>query len=306
MKIKFRDDDLRLSFDLDENVYFGAFLMVSVTVLLSSSNAIAKYLFEDYHYIQVMWARYLFFVPLSICILMQKSRKEYIRTDRPVFQVCRTLILLAAGFLGLYALRYIPLAEATALIFVGPIFMAALSVLLLRERITPRLWAAILMCFVGTIVIVRPGADSMHWTAFLLIASAFCLALYHVFTKMLGRKTGPFTTLFYMGLVGFVLLSLMTPLFWTTPTPRDWVWMFAIGGVYGLAHYIWIRALSFAAASVLAPFAYAEFVTASAIGYLVFEEMPGPHTIVGVGIIILAGFCVIRWSAARADPVNSS
>jgi drug/metabolite transporter (DMT)-like permease len=163
---------------------------------------------------------------------------------------------------------------------------------LLKERVGLHRWSAVIIGFLGVLVIVRPGGDTMQWAALLPLLTAFLYALYQIATRVLSRSTPPLVTFAYMVVVGTAGSTLALPFVWRAPDAFGWAMMAASGLLHGLAHYLVTRAFALAPAAILAPFNYAQLIGATVFGYLVFGHLPDRWTIVGALIIVAAGLYV--------------
>ncbi len=270
-----------------------------------SLDTLAKHLSVDYPTAQVVWARYAFHVALMLPVALWLGPRRLFATRRPWLQLLRGVLLLAATVLFFTALRYLPLATATSIAFIAPLLVTALSVPLLGEHVGPRRWIAVCVGFCGMLIIVRPGvefASAAHWATLLPAAMAVCYALYQIGTRVLGPGEDAFASLFYTAVVGAVATSVFVPFHWTAPDTRGWLLMALLGGVGGCAHLTLIRALSYAPASLLAPFQYVNLVWATVFGFVVFADLPDWPTLLGAAVIVGSGLFVYYREARAPAP----
>jgi drug/metabolite transporter (DMT)-like permease len=241
-------------------------------------------------------------------VIVGRRWPELFRVERPGLLIARGLIPIVAGISIVIALRAMPLADATALMFVSPLMLTALAVPLLGEHVGLHRWSAVVIGFLGVLVIVRPGAGAMQWVALLPLLTAFLYALYQIATRVLSRTTPPLVSFAYMVIVGTIGSSLALPFVWRAPDALGWMLMAASGLLHGLAHYLVTRAFALAPAAVLAPFNYAQLIGATAFGYFVFHDLPDRWTIIGALVIVAAGLYVayrerrLRTTNAAAMP----
>ena len=173
--------------------------------------------------------------------------------------------------------------------------MAALSGPILGEWVHWRRWTAIAVGFVGVLVVTRPSAGSFHPAALLSLSAALCYALYSISTRILARTDSNETTLFYSNLVGFLTLMPVVPFVWTTPgDPLVIALMVATGAIGSFGHYLLIAAHRLAPAAVLSPFIYIEIVLVTALGFLVFGDMPSRFTLTGAAIVVASGLYLLH------------
>ncbi len=284
----------------------GILWMLLTTVLFVTMDAVAKHLAQSYPVPQVVWARYVFHV-LLLALFLGRRLPRAMQTGRLGLQLLRSVFLLGATGLFFSALSFIPLADASAIMFVAPIVVTALSLPLLGERVGPRRWASIVIGFAGALVIIRPGGEAMHWAAFLALGAAGCYALYQVTTRMLARSDAALTTLAYSALIGAVAASTAVPFFWHTPDLAGWLAMVAMGLIGGVGHFALIKAFEATPAATVTPFGYAALIWATLYGFFVFGDLPDLWTVLGALIIAGSGLYIfhreqVRGSAERNAP----
>ena len=187
------------------------------------------------------------------------------------------------------------MTPATSIYFTGPLMVVALAVPLLGERVGLRRWLAVLVGFLGALVIIRPGFEGMHWAALSLIASAFFYALYQILTRRAADHDDFRVSAVYTIVIALVISSIAVPFYWETPTGwLDWLVFSGLGIFGGLGHLFVIKAYEHAEASFIGPFDYGQLIGVTIIGYLVFAEFPDIWTWVGAAIIITSGIYVSR------------
>ena len=269
-------------------------LMACASSLFPVSDVIAKYLVRDYHPIQVTWARYLFQLIILAIALGGPRVLQRFSTRRLKLQLLRGVLTVLATILFITALKTTPVVDGITLLFTSPLFVVALSVPFLGERVGFHRWAAVLVGFTGVVLVLRPGDGIVQWGALLALCSAACVGVFHIVTRILSRTDHPITTLLYMAVTGFLILSVAAPFFWTEPTLEAWI-LFALAGlISGVAHYGVITAIRWAPLSAVAPFTYAQIMSATMMGYLIFGDIPGEWTIAGLAIIIGSGLYVLH------------
>jgi drug/metabolite transporter (DMT)-like permease len=279
-----------------QHVLRGILLIVAAVSTFAVMDTTAKYLSRTYPVPAVVWARYFVQAIFMLIVLGPRLKLDLLRTHRPRLQILRGITLALATALFFSALSLMPIAEASAITFVSPLLLTALSVLLLRERVPPVAWVAVAAGFVGVLIIIRPGGAVFSFAAVLPLMTACCFAGYQIMTRQLAGVDSSFTTLFYAALVGTVLTSLVVPFFWHPPETVLHGLLFLMLGVLGaVGHFVLIRAFHHAPASVLAPFVYSQLVAVLLLGYAVFGEFPDQWSLVGMAIIVASGvFIALR------------
>ena len=268
--------------------------MCGALVCFSCLDATGKYLVEFMDSLQVVWARYTSAFLLALMLYNPLSHPGILRTMRPVLQLTRSALLLVSTALNFVAIRYLQLDEALSILFSTPFIVAALAGPLLGEWIGWRRWLAILVGFSGVLLVTRPGAGGIHPAAILTFGSAVCYALYVIATRVLSRHDSTETTLFYSNLVGAVAMLPVLPFVWSMP--QSWFIIFLmilLGGFGSFGHYLLIAGHRLAPASVLAPFIYTQIVWTTALGFLVFDDIPNRWTIAGAVIVIASGLYLL-------------
>ena len=200
---------------------------------------------------------------------------KLLTTTRPFLQLGRSTLLLVSTALNFFALRYLQLDEALAILFSTPFLVALLCGPLLGEWVGWRRWTAISVGFLGVLLVARPGFGGLHPAALLSLGSAVCYALYVISTRMLARSDSSETTLFYSNLVGAVAMLPVIPFVWTPPDNAFVMALMVLVGALGSGgHYLLIRGHRLAPASTLAPFIYTQMVWTTTLGFLVFGDVP--------------------------------
>jgi len=272
----------------------GILLMFIALGVFTLMDSIGKYLSRWYPVPGLVWARYAINVLMLLAFLAWRGQLRYVRTARPAIQVARGLLLGMATLLYFTALSRMPLAEASAIAFVLPLFVAVLAVPMLGERLdAPRL-VAILVGLVGALVIVRPGSDAFTVYALLPLGMALMNALYQILTRKVAGVEPALTSLFYGSLVGAVMFAPVLPFAWETPQdPWHWALLLVLGLLATVGHFILIRAFEFAPATLLAPFVYTQLLWTMLVGWLVFGDFPDGVSLVGMAIIVGAGLYLV-------------
>jgi drug/metabolite transporter (DMT)-like permease len=273
----------------------GIALMCGAVACFALLDTTAKYLNLYMSALQVAWARYTGAFLFPFIVSNPWTRPGLTRTNRPVLQLARSVLLLGSTLCNFAALRYLQLDEAIALIFSTPFFVAALSGPMLGEWVRWRRWSAIAVGFLGVVVVARPGAASFHPAALLSLSAALCYALYSIATRILARTDSNETTLFYSNVVGALALLPVVPLVWTTPSDPLVIALMVVTGVIGsFGHYLLIAAHRLAPAAVLSPFIYSEIVLVTAMCFLEFGDVPNRYTLTGAAIVVASGLYLLH------------
>ncbi len=272
----------------------GIGLMCAALVCFACLDTIAKLLSQHMHTLEVVWARYAAHFFLSLIFINPWTIKGLLSTKRPWLQMARSALLFASTVFNFFALKYLQLDQASTIAFMTPFVIAIFAGPLLGEWIGWRRWVAIIIGFLGVIVIARPGAGGIHPAAILSILSCVAYALYNIATRMLASADSTATTLFYSSLVGFVAATLPLPAVWTMPGDPWIIFGMVMVGAFGLiGHMLLIIAHRYAPAAILAPFIYTQIICYAAGGFLACVDLPNAYTLAGAAIIISSGLYLL-------------
>jgi len=269
-------------------------LVLLAGLFFSTLDATAKYLVRDHGLLLVVWARYAGQMVVVTPIAWHRGGRGFWRTRHLRMQLLRSLCLVTATLTFFGALRFLPLAEGTAISFLAPMFAIVLSIPVLGERPTRARWVASIVGFAGILILVRPGSAVFHPATGLLVLAAISNALYQLLTRRLPNDT-PYTTLFYSAVVGTVGLTLALPF---SDTVGRFAWsevhlLVVLGLFAGLGHWALITAFLRAPASLIAPFTYIHMVWATMYGYLVFGQLPDGISAFGMAVIVAGGVALV-------------
>jgi len=272
----------------------GLLLLLAGTALIAVMDALVKLMTQSFGTLQLTWGRYFTQAVLLFAVLTPRTSLSRLRTPRLPLHLLRTALLLITTLLFFAALRTLSLADANAIFFASPLVITILSGWILRERIGPRRWIAVIAGFGGVLLVIQPGSGALGWTAALPLLGAVCSALYHVTTPLLARTDDPANTMHFVALVAGLGLLPVVPFFWTPFDALSLTMMIIIGALGTAGHFLLIRAFQRAPASVLSPFMYVYLLWATILGWLIFGELPGAATIMGALAIVASGIYVYR------------
>lgn len=267
----------------------GILLIISSTVFLASSDAMAKYLARSLPAAEIAWLRFLVFVLILLPIVLAPSSGQAMHSTRPLMQVFRGLALLCSSIFFIISLGLLPIAEAAATAFIAPVFVTGLSIVFLSEKVGIRRWMATIAGLIGVLVVMRPGTSAFDPAAIFPILSALGWAVALVLTRKITGADRAITTMAYSAIVGFLIMSVLVPFYWVTPNWQQIALGVAIGVSSTVGHWIVVKAFRYADASVLAPFSYVQLVWVTLLGFFVFGEVPDAFTFGGAAIIIASG-----------------
>ena len=278
----------------------GVLLTVLATVAYAVADTLSKFQDGEFPVLMIVWARY--FVPfiLLVAVYLPRRGRRLWRTAVPGVQLVRGLLLTGGTVSMIFAYRFIPLAEAQAIGFIHPVLLTLLAVAFLDEKVSRLGWIAVLICFSGVLIIVRPGGGLFTPAALLPLGLAFCYSTYQIFTRRIAGRENAISSLFYVMLIGTLTMTASLPVVWVAPGVKATLIFVLIGTTSGLGHFAMIKALEKAPASLVAPFGYIQLLWVGLLGWLVFGDVPSPMTLFGMGIVVAGGLLVL--AARRQAP----
>jgi drug/metabolite transporter (DMT)-like permease len=260
--------------------------------ILPFMDTIAKYLSSDLSFFQITWARYFFTVFFALPLMFFFFRKNLTFSTQPKLQIIRGLTLFFANILFFYSISVISMAKALTLAFIAPLITTALSPIILNEKVGLRRWSAVLVGFIGSLIVIRPGFIEFNLASIAALGTGFFYGIYVIITRKLHTSDSPLLTLLLTGVVGAIIASFFVPFVWVNPTFNQWS-LLALMGIFAcLGHFFLILSLKYADASKLAPFSYFEIVTNVILGYYFFSDFPGYWTWIGLLIIVFSGIYI--------------
>tara|TARA_B100000686_G_scaffold339064_1_gene412505 strand:+ start:487 stop:1344 length:858 start_codon:yes stop_codon:yes gene_type:complete len=260
--------------------------------ILPFMDTIAKYLSAELSFFQITWARYFFTVFFTLPFMFFFFRGNLVWTSEPKLQFFRGLTLFCANILFFYSISVISMAKALTLAFVAPLITTALSPIFLNEKVGVRRWSAVIIGFVGSLIVIRPGFMELNLATIAALGTGFFYGIYLVITRRLHTSDSPLLTLLLTGVVGAVIASFLVPVVWISPTFNQWS-LLALMGIFAcLGHLFLILSLKYADASKLAPLGYFEIVTNIILGHYFFGDFPNYWTWLGLTIIVCSGIYV--------------
>jgi len=279
---------------------YGVLLILLSGILLASHDGLSKYLTQLYPVFLVVWARYLAQVVLMLGMFAPRMGRRVFHTLRPWPQLLRGLSLVSVSIMFISGLRYIPLAEATAVIFLTPLMVTVASALL-GERVSHSQWLAVGVGLLGVMIIVRPGGALFTPAVLLPFGAAISFTVYQLLTRRLSGTDHPVTSNFLSSLVGFLVMSVLVTFNWRTPSVHDAVLMASLGLMAMSGHLMLTQAFRYASAASLAPFTYGQIVFAGIVGFIAFGHIPDVEAIAGMTVIIASGLCMAYVQSRQAS-----
>ena len=273
----------------------GILLMCAGVACLCANDAVAKALTAGYSPLQILFLRNVIALPVTVFIAVAVGGWPVLRSYRPAAHLFRGVLWVGATFMFFTSFTSLPLAEATALIFVAPFFITLISALFLGEKVGWRRWLAVLAGFLGVLVIVRPGGAAFQFVSLLPVAAALVYALLMLSARWVDPRESVWTLLVYLTGAGALIGALIVPFVWI-PVRSDDLWLFAAVAFFGTAGMTMMtQAFRLVPAVVVAPLDYTGLLWATLFGWLIWRESPDAATLFGAAIIIASGvFSILR------------
>lgn len=288
-----------------DNVNRGIVLMLVAWALFACVDTSVKWLLlAGLHPFQLAFMRYAgHFVIASADVLRSGFSRDSFSTSHFGLVMLRGVLLVLSTLFNFIALQYVPLTLTAAIMFSSPILVCILAWPLLGEKVGPWRWVAIVLGFIGVLIVVRPFSESFHWAALLSAFNALALALYSILTRKLSGQVATATMQFYMGALGTVVLLPLAAAHWHMPaTLLDWVLLFGLGFFGWAGHELLTRAHGYATANTLMPYTYSFLIYLTISSYLVFAHIPDVRTMLGAAVVIASG--LIIWKRAQIREVE--
>ncbi len=257
------------------------------------NDAIAKWLTAHYAPLQIVFMRNLLALPMIAIIVLSINGRAALQTRHFRTHALRGLFMVAGAYCFFVGLKFLPLAEATSLIFAAPIFITALSVPLLGDKVGWRRWTAVIVGFAGVLIIVRPGAAAFHPASLFVVSAALSYALVMISARWIGQHESAWTMMFYVVLFPMLFSGLVVPFQWETPQASHLPHFAGIALFGTLGMTLISQAFRLAPAAVVAPFDYTALIWASLLGWLIWDDVPGLLVYAGAAVIIASGVYIV-------------
>ncbi len=281
----------------EENMFKGILFILGFCAIAPIMDAFAKHLSNDFPIAQIVWARFFMHMLIAVPIALTYNRQAFFHSKHLKAQIARSLLLMTATFSFFTGLKYMPMASTLALAFIAPFIVTGLSPFILKEKVGIRRWSAVIVGFIGVLIMLQPGAGLFSIYAIFPMTCGVLYAFYIMLTRKVAGTEPPFVTLAYTSLTAGIIMTiwLIVTGDWVMPvTFEHWAVMLAIGGWAMCSHFCLIHAFNYASASALSPFLYAEIIMATALGYWWFGDFPNAIVWLGIAVIIASGV-YISW-----------
>jgi drug/metabolite transporter (DMT)-like permease len=284
-------------------VLAGIGLVTAAVACFATLDTTTKHISTSVPILMALWFRYAFQAVATTVAVLPMRGLSVMRTAHPRFQLLRGVLLLMTSLFAFFSLRYMPVGEFTAIVMIAPLVITLLASTSLGEKVSPLRWALVVGGFAGTMVIIRPGADSFEWATLLPLGLVICNSWFQLLTGKLAKTEDPVTMHLYTGWAGTLVASLALPFVWTSlPSWSLWGWMCLIGLMGTVGHFMLILAYKRAPAATLTPYLYGQIGFAMLGGWLVFSHVPDNWSLIGMVMIAVCG-AAGAWLAVRESRV---
>lgn len=278
----------------------GVLVFLAGTFCYAVNDAIGKWLVTTYPVAEVLLLRSVGALLVLGPMLLRQGGTALFRLERPYLQLIRAALATAETFLFFVAVAYLPLADVFTFYMAGPIYVAALSHLLLGEKVGWRRWLAILIGFCGVVIALRPSSAALSLPSFYALAGSLAFALMLVLSRML-RGTGDAVLVTWQTIAMLVTAGVISLIEWQTPSTGEVSAMLLLGVIACFAQLLITRSLKLAPASLLAPLQYLLLLWGVLFGYVFFDDVPDAAILAGSAIIILAGLFIFHRQKVVAE-----
>jgi drug/metabolite transporter (DMT)-like permease len=284
----------------------GIFYMVLGMLTFSIMNAIIKDSTSDYHDIQIVFFRCLFAtIPCAIALTLRREWAWNNVIEQRKYHALRA-VLLAIGLTALFTgIHYLPLSNSMALYFSSSLFLVALSPIILKERVIPFQWFAVIIGFIGVMVIAQPQADASIFASLVIIGGAMLESLYNLFGRRLSQNTNSLMLTFLGSLFPAMVVLIPLPFFWVMPDLFGWIALITLGIGGGLGQLCVTKAYQYAPAGVLAPIIYTSILWSILLDLILYQDFPSNALFIGSAIIIGSGLMIIFREKRRSKKIPS-
>ncbi|MBK9442048.1 MAG: DMT family transporter [Comamonadaceae bacterium] len=280
----------------------GAVLLIVATSLaFALLDTATKHATQLAPVLMLLWFRYAFQAVVTFALRFPVQRRGLFVTPNPKFQALRGVLLLTTSFCSFFGLQYLPVGEFTAIVMLSPMVATALAAMVLKNHVAPQRWGLMALGLIGVLLVVRPGGQVFGWALLFPMVLVVAYAWFQVLTSRLSGDENPYTTHFYTGLVGALVIFPVALFSWKTQALVDhWPWFMVLGFLGTFGHLMLIRAYNRASAVTLAPFMYTQIAFATLAGWLVFRHMPDTFAWAGIAVIAASGVGNALQSAREA------
>ncbi|MDC3100836.1 DMT family transporter [Pelagibacteraceae bacterium] len=275
---------------------YGIILILLTYLSFGILDTIQKTAVQYHSVFVLLFVKYTFCLIFSFFISKKNNVKNYYLSNNYKIQITRCVLSVCEACFFVLSFRYLALADAHTIGSLSPVLVVSFSYLILREKINLATWVAIGISFFGVILIMRPGLTIFNPYLVIPLLAAFFYSLFQIATRLNAQYDDNETMLFYNGLIGVIITSILSIFFWQPLHSFSFIFFIFLGFFFCAGLYLQIKALSITPASVLAPYNYTIIVWAILFGFVVYKEIPDIFTIIGAIIIVASGVFIFKYS----------
>ena len=278
-----------------DNPVLGVGAMLLSVILFSMIDATVKWLGGTYPTQQIMFFRCLVaMIPVAI-IIYTRGGLSILKTRQASMHILRSVLGISAMGFAFYAFSLMRLADAISILHTTPLFMTALSVLILGEKVGRYRWLAVIAGFAGMLIVVRPGEGMLENGSFFMLIAALLISFTTIIIRHLSAKDDPVCITFYFTVTGIVVSAIGIVIFgWKSPPPGDWFFLIAVGLFGGLAQYLMTLSYRHSEIAVVAPLKYLSIAFGGVLAYFIWTEIPDFQSLTGILIIVASGLYTLH------------
>ncbi len=268
----------------------GVLLIVLTTLSFASLDTATKHAVTLAPVLMLLWFRYLFQAVVTLALRFPAQGRSLFTTPNPRFQALRGALLLVTSACSFFGLQYLPVGEFTSMVMLSPLAATALAAWTLKTPVPKSRWVLMVVGLLGVLLVIRPGGKVFGWALLFPAVLVTAYSWFQVLTSRLSGEENPYTTHFYTGLVGALILTPVALLHWNTSALLNhWPWFVLLGFLGTFGHLMLIRAFQRAPAPVLTPYLYTQIAFATLAGWLVFDHVPDTLAWLGIAVIAASG-----------------
>ncbi len=268
----------------------GILLIILAALSFASLDTATKHATQLVPLLMLLWFRYAFQAVVTFALRFPAQKARLFATSNPRFQLLRGVLLLITSACSFFGLQYLPVGEFTAMAMLSPMVATAMAAWTLKNHVSPRRWMLMGLGLMGVLLVVRPGGQVFGWAVLFPVVLVTAYAWFQVLTSRLSGDENPYTTHFYTGLVGAVVMTPIMLFSWSSAALLSyWYWFVVVGFLGTFGHLMLIRAFNRANAVVLTPYLYMQIAFATVLGWIVFRHVPDGLAWAGIAVIAASG-----------------
>jgi drug/metabolite transporter (DMT)-like permease len=280
----------------------GILLIIVATLSFATLDTATKHATQLVPVLMLLWFRYAFQAVVTFALRFPIQKKALFATPNPRFQILRGVLLLCTSACSFFGLQFLPVGEFTAIAMLSPMAATAMAAWVLKNHVSQSRWMLMGLGLLGVLLVVRPGGQVFGWALLFPVVLVTTYAWFQVLTSRLSGDENPYTTHFYTGLVGALVISPALLWSWRTEALLTyWHWFVVVGFFGTFGHLMLIRAFNRASAVVLTPYLYTQIAFATLMGWLVFSHVPDIWAWIGIAVVAASGIGSAVLTAREAN-----